>query len=158
MAGGRPTKRTKEVEVKIGEALRAGNTRKAACHYAGISQETFCTWVEQFPEFSELVKKAEADCEVAFVAVIKKAAVGHPATKIVTKSRTINGVTETETTTTEYTEYSWQAGAWWLERRKPEDYARFVLDPGKLSSEQIADLLGSGKGGTAPGDSGNSER
>ena len=35
---GRPTRRTPQVEADLVQALRAGNTRKAAAHYAGIGE------------------------------------------------------------------------------------------------------------------------
>lgn len=149
---GRPSKRTPATEKRILESLRAGNTRTASAGYGGISKDTFYEWLKEFPDFSDAVKKAESDCEVAFVAVIKKAATGHPVEKTVTKTRIVGGVSETETTTTRYTEYSWQAGAWWLERRKPEDYARFVLDPTKLSPEQVAEIMRLASGGDPAGD------
>lgn len=152
MAGGRPTKRIPETEARILEALRAGNTRRTAAEYGGITVTTFCDWVNRFPEFSEAVKKAEADCVAAMVAVIKRAATGYPVKKTVTKTREVGGVAETETTVTEYIEHSWQAAAWYLERRIPEDFARFVFDPSKLTPEQMAEFLRHQAGGGAPGD------
>lgn len=92
---GRPTKRTPEREARLLEALRAGNTRRAACHYAGITPETFSQW-QRFSEFSAAVQKAEADAEVRHVAQIAQAAMSG----------------------------TWQASAWWLERRRPDDYGR----------------------------------
>ena len=93
---GRPSKRTPEREARLLEALRAGNTRKAACHYAAISDETFSTWQARDLDFLDAVKKAEGDAEVRMVAQIAQAA-------------------QTGT---------WQAAAWWLERRRPDDYGR----------------------------------
>jgi hypothetical protein len=93
---GRPSKRTPEREARLLEALRAGNTRKAACHYAGIEIHTFLNWVNRFSHFSQAVEKAEGDAEVRMVAQIAQAA-------------------QTGT---------WQAAAWWLERRRPDDYGR----------------------------------
>jgi hypothetical protein len=93
---GRPSKRTPEREARLLEALRAGNTRNAACHYAGITRETLGEWIARFSDFSDGVQKAEADAEVRMVAQIARAA----------------------------NEGTWQAAAWWLERRRPDDYAR----------------------------------
>lgn len=89
----RPTKRTPERETRLIEALRAGNTRRAACAYAGIDQDTLANWLRRWSDFSDLVQKAEADAEIRNVAIIQKAA--------------------SET---------WQAAAWWLERRRSADY------------------------------------
>jgi hypothetical protein len=92
---GRPTKRTPKVEADIVHALRAGNTRKAACHYAGIDLHTLGRWMH-FATFATAIEKAETDAEVRFVAQIAKAA----------------------------QDGTWQAAAWWLERRRPDDYSR----------------------------------
>ena len=66
-----------------------------ACARAGISQDTFGRWRKQSADFAEEVKKAEAEAIARNVTVIQKAA----------------GT-------------SWQAAAWWLERRHPNDFAR----------------------------------
>jgi hypothetical protein len=47
---GRPTKRTAEREQRLLSALAGGNTRQAACHYAGITRETLSCWLERFPD------------------------------------------------------------------------------------------------------------
>lgn len=93
---GRPSKRTPEREARLLEALRAGNTRKDASLYAGLEQHTFQRWVLADAHFAQAVEKAEADAVVRNVAQIAKAA----------------------------QEGTWQAAAWWLERRRPEDYGR----------------------------------
>jgi hypothetical protein len=76
------------------EALRAGNTRRAACSYAGIDQDTFGNWLKRFPDFSDAIEKAESDAEVRNVAIIQKSA-----------------------------QTTWQAAAWWLERKRKADWA-----------------------------------
>lgn len=90
---GRPSKRTPEREARLYEALRAGNTRRAACAYAGIDQDTLANWMRKFSDFSEAIEKAESDAEIRNVAIIQKAASD-----------------------------TWQAAAWWLERRRPADF------------------------------------
>lgn len=89
----RPSKFTPERRKRIIEAIRQGNTRKAAVAQAGINYDTFCQWLRQHPEFSDQVKNAEAEAELASVKVIREAAIT-----------------------------TWQAAAWWLERRRPEDW------------------------------------
>jgi transposase len=74
-------------------ALKAGNTRSAAGAYAGISRDSFTRWMASNNEFALAVEKAEADCEVKSVAIIQKAALT-----------------------------TWQAAAWWLERRRTDDW------------------------------------
>lgn len=91
---GRPSKFTIERRKRILEALRQGNTRKVAVALAAINYDTFCEWLRQYPEFSEQIKNAEAEAELASVKIIRKAAIT-----------------------------TWQAAAWWLERRRPEEWA-----------------------------------
>lgn len=93
---GRPSKYTPERVQRITAALAAGNTRRAAAVYGGISEDTLGAWVRNFADFAESVKSAEAQAEVAHVANIAQAA---------------NGGT-------------WQASAWWLERRRHADWGK----------------------------------
>src|SRR5262249_28454299 len=93
---GRPSKFTPEREGRLLDALRAGNTRSAACQYAGISDETFARWLARYVDFVEAVKSAAPPAEVPMVARIAHAA----------------------------QDGTWQAAAWWLERRRPDDYGR----------------------------------
>ena len=92
-----------EVTNAICQALRAGNTRHDSAVYGGICETTFYEWLkkadegkEPYTEFSEAVKKAEADAIVRNVAIIQKAA----------------------------NDGTWQAAAWFLERRRPDDWGR----------------------------------
>lgn len=77
-------------------SLRAGNTRTAASACAGISRECFYNWLRSDVTFSDAVEKAEAEAEVSHVANVVKAAA----------------------------EGNWTASAWWLERRRYEDWGR----------------------------------
>lgn len=89
-------KRTDATRDLILQALRAGNTRQASASYAQIHIDTFHDWLKRFPNFAEGVKKAEADAEVRHVANIAKASA----------------------------DGNWTASAWWLERRRHEDWGR----------------------------------
>jgi hypothetical protein len=93
---GRPSKYTPERVKRITDALAAGNSRKAAAAYGGISDVTFASWCARFLDFFDAVKSAEAQAEVAHVANIAKA------------SR----------------DGSWQASAWWLERRRHAEWGK----------------------------------
>ena len=152
--GGRPSKLTREVTENICKAIRAGNFFGTACQYAGIDESTGYAWMQaakgehprlkqskQFVEFSEAVKKAEADAEAAAILRIGKAARGgelatrttKTVTKVVTKR---NGdVEETTTTTVEEgkTLPQWQADAWFLERKFSDRWGR--KDPIKVQAE-----------------------
>ena len=104
---GRSSKLTAERHDKIIEALRAGNYFDAACGYAGICEKTGYNWLERgrtarngkYVQFLQAVEKASVDAEVGTVAVIKKASID-----------------------------TWQAAAWWLERRFPNKWGRKVQD------------------------------
>lgn len=92
---GRKTKYTPGTVNKICSYLKKGNTKKVSALLSGINEDTFYDWMAKFPEFSESVKKAEAEAEES-------------------KIRTIREAEE---------DGEWQAAAWWLERRRREDYA-----------------------------------
>lgn len=92
---GRTSKRSPEREQAILNALRIGNTRRAAAAAGEVDQNTFYRWLED-GTFRDAVEKAEAEAERRFLGNVAKAAAGN----------------------------NWQAAAWWLERRKHEDYAR----------------------------------
>jgi hypothetical protein len=96
----RKTKYTPEVVKKLTDAIKLGATYQLACGYAGISFETFNEWRKAKPEFSEQVSLAEGSGAVTWLAKIEKAAsVG-----------------------------TWQAAAWKLERRYPQEYGRTVQE------------------------------
>jgi hypothetical protein len=77
--------RSPEREQAIVNALRVGNTRRAAAAAAEVSKDTFYRWLED-ATFCDAVEKAEADAELRFLGVIAKAA-----------------------------PIRWQAAAWWLD-------------------------------------------
>ena len=113
------------------DALRTGNSRRASCAAAGISEDTFALTCRRDPEFLDQVLEAEGEAERLVTAQVLKAM---PDT--------------------------WTAAAWWLERRRPDDYARketqqVYLQVGRelaqLSDEQ---LLALATGGVVPNGSG----
>ena len=104
---GRPTSLTPEVQARIVEAVAAGNTRHDAAEYAGVGRSTFLAWLARgrkkngrngrpYRDLLDAVKKAEAGAVVRNVAIIQKAA-----------------------------NKTWQAAAWWLERKNPQDWAGY---------------------------------
>lgn len=95
MSGEANTKRTPARMEAIANALRAGNTRRAAAAYGEIDKATFYRWLDEDATFRDMVEKAEADAEVRFVTQIASAAGS-----------------------------SWQAAAFWLERRRREDWQK----------------------------------
>lgn len=93
---GRPTKRTPETVKKLCDAIRLGASYADACGFAGVHFDTFNEWRKDFPEFSDAVKEAEGAGRVQLIAKIQKAA----------------------------NDGNWQAAAWMLERRDPQNYGR----------------------------------
>ncbi len=92
---GAPTKFNKARADAICESLRNGNTRTCAAEANGISRETLRLWLADNLAFLGEVEKAEADAEEAMATVVKRAAVKN-----------------------------WCAAAWWLERRRRDDYGK----------------------------------
>ena len=116
-----PTQRTPENAKKIMDALRMGATYELACGYAGISKDTFDRWRATDAAFAAQVKEAEGAAAVGWLAKIEKAA----------------------------NEGTWQAAAWKLERRYPEQYGRQVtsvqhsgkVDVSKLSDDELRAIV-----------------
>ena len=98
---GRPTKYTPPTVAKITDALRGGNTRRASCAVADVSQDSLALWLRTYPEFAEAVEKAEGKAEAKMVSVIKAAS-----------------------------ETTWQAAAWWLERKHKAEWSSRVEQTG----------------------------
>ena len=92
----RPTKYTEDTIKRLEQAIGLGAPYVQACGYAGISFQTFNEWRDSKPEFSDRLQKAEGEAVVGWLRKIESAA-------------------ETG---------NWQAAAWKLERRYPQDYGR----------------------------------
>lgn len=89
------TKRTPARVSAIVAALHTGATRTAAAVRGEIGHATFYRWFEEDAAFRAAVEAAEAEAELRFTKIVAEAANG-----------------------------TWQAAAWWLERRRPADYRR----------------------------------
>ena len=135
---GRPTKLTPETVTKLTTAIQAGATYALACKYAGIDYSLFAQWQakgraeldrrqntrfkagtpewtegQKFVDFLEAIQKAEGNAAVGWLAKIEQAANnGH-----------------------------WQAAAWKLERRYPQEYGRTVQTQEQaITPEQLAGM------------------
>ena len=107
---GRPTKLTKKLQEDICGYIENGASFKDACLLANIDITTFCNWRKQgkidegnnkdsiYSNFSKATKKAEATFKIYHVQQITKASreQGH-----------------------------WQASAWLLERKYPDEYGKY---------------------------------
>jgi len=92
----RPTKRNPAVEDQILRALAAGQARWPAAALAGVSGTTLSRWVADDEAFALEVHRAEAQAVATALGTITKAAASG----------------------------TWQAAAWWLERRYPAEWGR----------------------------------
>lgn len=112
---GRRTKYTPKVVDDICTAIRLGATYELAAAYAGITYETFRTWMNDNPAFSAAIHLAEGKGALTWLGRIEKASQ--------------DGI--------------WQAAAWKLERRYPQDYGRTVQEhQGKDGGAIILGLVG----------------
>ena len=137
---GRPTKLTSELTEEIAQYLRAGNYIETTAARVGINRDSIYEWLKRgakeqerlsknprarlrkreaiFVEFSDTVKKAQAQSEAMLVGLIGKAA-----------------------------QKNWTAAAWRLERKYPDKWGRTERnvataqdDPVKELAKQISDL------------------
>lgn len=114
----RPTGLTAELQVRIVDAIKAGNYTEVAAEAAGVSKRTYYYWMERgrkeaerleqnpsarprkseapFLQFFQAVKQAKAEAELRDLSIISNAA------------RSGN----------------WQAAAWKLERSHPERWGK----------------------------------
>ncbi len=93
---GRPTKYSPATVKLVCEGISKGMPFKYAAARAGISTDTLCTWRNTYPEFSDAIKRAEADAIYVNLERIDQAA---------NKGDTASA-------------------KWLLEHRYPEDFAR----------------------------------
>lgn len=93
--GGQDTKRTAEVQKALLEALMVGHTDKDAMILAGVGKTFFYTWIREDAEFATNVEKA----------------------RLKSKDQSLKSVRTASMKT-------WQAAAWYLERRFGSEYAQ----------------------------------
>lgn len=99
---GRPTKCTPKAIARIAKVLALGGTINSACRAGGIDTASYYSWLrrgeegeEPFVGFLHAVKESQAVAEHKALSVINEAMLDQ-----------------------------WQAAAWLLERRYPDDYGR----------------------------------
>jgi hypothetical protein len=111
---GRKSKYTPDVVKRITDAIQVGATYELACKYAGITRETFYQWINHKPDFSDAVNSAEGQAATRWLGYIEKAA----------------------------QENTWQAAAWKLERRYPQQYGKTVQEwQGKVEVDYANHIL-----------------
>lgn len=95
---------------KIIDAIKLGATHELAANYAGVSVTTFYEWKSTKAEFAEAIKAAEGLGAIKWLEKIEAAANEH-----------------------------WQAAAWKLERRYPDQYGRQIITQ-QVQGRIIVDL------------------
>ena len=121
---GRTSKRTPETEQRLLTVLRAGNTRTAACAYAGISTDTLARWLAASADFAANVRKSELEPLIESIGRIRQAGRGGMVIKEVTVTTTRSDGTVVTRREVEYTRPEWTADAWYAERKHPDDWAK----------------------------------
>ena len=71
---GRRSKMTEPRVEALLNALRIGNTRRAACAHADIDPTTFYRWLAGDATFRNAIQKAEGEAEARFLTQVTKAA------------------------------------------------------------------------------------
>jgi hypothetical protein len=110
---GRPTKRTKAVVKVLFDAIKEGVPFKLACMAAGITYESFNNWRQNDPDFDRQVEELVAKPAIDLFKIIREQA-----------------------------PENWQAGAWTLERRFPEMFAKPEAQLNIVATAQAAAING----------------
>ena len=107
----RPTKYSEELAAAICKDIERGNTIRVAYTVNGVPERTFYDWVERYPQFAQAVKVAESKAESLHVGnIVREATAGQ-----------------------------WTASAWWLERRRHDDW-RKPVERQEISGPEGKDL------------------
>lgn len=115
-----------EVQEQICKYISMGVPNKTAAEACGISEVTFYSWIKKgkqqragkYVKFLKALKKAEAQAIAHHVGIIEKAA----------------------------KEKSWQASAWLLERRHPDQFGakthQHIEHSGKIGLDVLREYIG----------------
>lgn len=145
------TKFTRHVRGKVYEALKDRIPESRASRIAGVSHEAFMTWMrigrdepDTHPvhaQFRRRVIEIRRLLEAESHDIIRRAARGGDEVVETTVKMSPNGPEVTRTVKKERKQ--WQAAAWYLERRYPEDYAQRFISPGddKRSPQETAEEI-----------------
>lgn len=104
---GRPTLLTKEIAEEIISYIEKGSSDKDAYTMASVARSTFYNWIQKGEEDKKLKKKT---IYVDFLDKVKKAEAKFKAWHIANIQKS--------------SKKQWQASAWLLERKFPEEFAR----------------------------------
>lgn len=116
---GRPTLCTPELIKLVAKGIGDGLSNVDACAMADITQTTFYEWLQRsgagespFTEFSEAIKKAQVKAKQEHLKNIKRAG-----------------------------KVTWQASAWTLERKYPEEFGQKVQHQGDAEKPLVIRVI-----------------
>lgn len=95
---GRKTKYSKELQDKLCEFVRNGITIKSMCKSVNIGERTYYDWMRDNSQFSQSIKRAESERDTNI------------------KSIAIHTIIQA------MLDGTWQAAAWWLERKFASEF------------------------------------
>lgn len=122
------SKRTAESKQTICKYLKVGSTRQCAADMAGLSLRSLHSWMQADPSMRDAVLQAEGEAQTRCEALIMAAA-----------------------------PKSWQAAAWWLERRRSHAYSTRQVIAHEFDELSDQELIERAKGVIAEVDAGVSD-
>jgi transposase len=141
------TKLTPEITDKLCRAIRMGITNEDAASMANIGRSTFYRWKQRgkaaksgaYRDFWDHIKRAEVECKAILLKRVHDAASGNQ--EIVETREVVRdgGVVEVITTTKRLPP-AWQAAAWILERKFPDEFGR-NRQPAEDKHSSIDDVI-----------------
>jgi transposase-like protein len=105
------------------DLISKGHTIKAACAYSDIGQTVYYNWMKQ--------GRADADADVE--SDERRLFDGVPDAEAKHEQAHLNVIIKA-------TKKTWQAAAWYLERRYPERYGRRVVSPEHDSGDTVSEI------------------
>ncbi len=144
---GRRKKISKELITKISQGIKIGLTNEEAANLAGISKSTFYGYMELaekiekeekvsedykiFLDFLESIMRAKAEAQGIYLESILRASRNNNTTKEVRTTFDDSGCLISKVVIEKEHPKSWQAAAWWIERRDKKEKETTGLDGGQ---------------------------
>lgn len=128
----RPTKLTDEIIDLLVKGIKSGLTYNDAAQLAGIHKRTLERWRKKgelaksgpYCRFYRSIKKAEVEARMILLTRINDASAGRQVVREKRVERNANGEVKRIVKITRTLPPVWQAAAWILERRYPDEFGR----------------------------------
>lgn len=129
---GRPDLLTETRLDKIEQAVRGGSTREDAARYAGIGASTLYEWLAEGRHLTANPPKVPAARDRLLMELAERLERADGSMAVLMVGRVIQAANSG----------TWQAAAWWLERRRSDDYGRkdFLRSESKVEVESDVDV------------------